>query len=127
LAGLQRRVDGRALPGLAGWLAEQAAPLLAGWRNRTRRETLEIALREVARSGRLMAMVALLDNTAERAADARGFQAAGEAVRRIDAELAALAGGAAERSAAARRIGHEAALGIAMMAATVAVVAVVLG
>ena len=126
LAGLQRRVDGQALPGLAGWLAEQAAPGLAGWRNRPRREALERALGEVARSGQLTPMVGLLDNVAARAADVRGFQAAGEAVRRIDADLAALAGGAPGRAEAARRIGHEVALGIAMMAVTVAVVAAVL-
>jgi hypothetical protein len=126
LAGLQRRVDGRALPGVAGWLAEQAAPGLAGWRNRPRREALERALGEVARSGQLTPMVGLLDNVAARTADARGFQAAGEAVRRIDADLAALAGGAPGRAEAARRIGHEVALGIAMMAVTVAVVAAVL-
>ena len=126
LAGLQRRVDGRPLPGLAGWLAEQAAPSLAGWRNRPRREALERALGEVARSGQLTPMVGLLDNAAARAADTRGFHAAGAAVQRIDAELTALAGGAPVRAEAARRIGHEAALGIAMMAVTVAVVAAVL-
>jgi len=126
LAGLQRRVDGRALPGLAGWLAEQAAPTLAGWRNRPRREALERAVGEVARSGQLAPMVGLLDNVAARAADTRGFHAAGEAVQRIDAEIAALAAGAPGRAEAARRIGHEVALGIAMMAVTVAVVAAVL-
>jgi len=126
LASLQRRVDTRAFPGLAGWLAEQSAPTLASWRNRPRREALENALGEIARTGQLTPMVALLDNVAARTADARGFRAASEAVQRIDAELAALAGGAATRAEAARRIGHEAALGIAMMAVTVAVVAAVL-
>ena len=105
LAGLQRRADGRALPGLAGWLAEQAAPVLAAWRNRSHREALERAVGEVARSGQLSPMVALLDNAAARAADARGFHAAGEAVQRIDAELAALA---AARRRAPRRPGGSA-------------------
>ena len=123
LAGLQRRVDGRALPALAGWLAEQAAPALAAWHNRARRAALERALAEVARSGQLAPMLALLDNAAARAADTRGFKAAGEAVQRIDAEFAALAGGGEERRETARRIGHETALGIAMMAITVALVA----
>ncbi len=126
LAGLQRRLECGPLPALAGWLAEQAAPALAVWRNRSRREALEHAVGEVARSGQLAPMMALLDNPAARAADARGFQAAGEAVQRIDAELAALAGGAESRSETARRIGHEAALGVAMMAVTVAVVAMAL-
>jgi hypothetical protein len=126
LARLQRLVDGGALPGLAGWLAEQAAPAIAAWRNRSHREALERAVGEVARSGQLAPMVALLDNPAARAADMRGFQAAGETVRRIDAELAALSGGGPQRAETARRIGHEAALGLAMMAVTVAVVAVVL-
>jgi hypothetical protein len=126
LAGLQRRLEGGALPALAGWLAEQAAPALAGWHNRARREALERALGEAARAGQLAPMVALLDNAAARAADARGFQAAGEAVQRIDAELAALSGGTGERIETARRIGHEAALGVAMMAVTVALVALAL-
>jgi hypothetical protein len=126
LAGLQRRVDGRAVPGLAGWLAEQAAPTLAAWRNRPRREALERAVGEVARSGQLSPMAGLLDNGAARAADTRGFKAAGEAVQRIDAEIAALAAAAPARAEAARQIGHEVALGIAMMAVTVAVVAAVL-
>jgi hypothetical protein len=127
LADLQRRIDGRPLPGLAGWLAEQSAPMLATWRNRSRRAALERAVHEAARSGQLGAMVAVMDNAAERAADALGFRAAGEAVRRIDGELAALAAGAGQRAEMARRVGQEAALGIALVAATVAVVAVVLG
>ena len=123
LAGLQRQVEGGALPALAGWLAEQAAPALDAWHNRARRAALEHAMGEAARFGQLAPMLALLDNAAARTADGRGFQAAGEAVRRIDAELAALAGGGAERHETARRIGHEAVLGVAMMAVTVAVVA----
>ena len=115
-----------AVPGLAGWLAEQAAPTLAAWRNRPRREALERAVGEVARSGQLSPMAGLLDNGAARAADTRGFKAAGEAVQRIDAEIAALAAAAPARAEAARQIGHEVALGIAMMAVTVAVVAAVL-
>ena len=126
LAGLQRRMECGPLPALAGWLAEQAAPVLAVWRNRSRREALEHAVAELARSGQLLPMMALLDNQSARTADARGFQAAGEAVQRIDAELAALAGGAQARSDTARRIGHEAALGVAMMVVTVAVVAMAL-
>ena len=56
----------------------------------------------------------------------RGFLAAGETVQRIDAELAALASGGELRRDTARRIGHEAALGVAMMAITVALVAMLL-
>jgi hypothetical protein len=126
LAGLQSRLQSGPLPGLAGWLAEHAAPALAAWRNRSRREALESSLAEIAKAGQLMPMLTLLENAAARAADARGFQHACEAVQRIDAELAALAGGAEMRGEAARRIGHEAALGVAMMAVTVAAVAVVL-
>lgn len=126
LAGLQRRMESGPLPALAAWLAEQAAPALAGWHNRARREALEHALDVAARSGQLLPMAALLENASARAADAQGFQAAGEAVRRINSALTALAGGADERSATARRIGHEAALSVAMMAMTVAVVAAAL-
>ncbi len=126
LARLQRRTECGPLPALAAWLADQAAPAVAGWHNRARREALERALGDAARSGQLPPMAALLDNPAARAADAQGFQAATEAVHRIDAELATLAAGADQRSEAARRIGHEAALSVAMMAMTVAVVAAAL-
>ena len=126
LAGLQRRVGAGPVPALAGWLAEQAEPALAAWHNRSRREALKRALAEAAQAGQLLPMLALLENAAARAADTRGFELAGEAVQRIDAELAALAGGAAQRSEVARRIGHEAALSIAMMALTVALVAAML-
>lgn len=84
LAVLQRKVDGRALPALAGWMAEQAAPVLASWRNRTRRNALERELGGVVRTGQLTLMLALLDNPAARTADALGFKAAVEAVQRID-------------------------------------------
>jgi len=61
-----------------------------------------------------------------RAADARGFHAAGEVVNRIDARLAQLAAGGPDRANTARRLGHEIALGVAMMAMTIAGVAMVM-
>ena len=126
LAGLQHRVEGTMFPALAGWLAEQAAPAVEAWHNRARRTALEQALGEASRSGQLAIMLSLLENAAARAADTRGFLAAGETVQRIDAELAALASGGELRRDTARRIGHEAALGVAMMAITVALVAMLL-
>ena len=126
LAGLQQRSAGGPLPALAGWLAEQAAPALAAWHNKVRREALQRSLGEMAQAGQLAPMVGLLENAAARTADQRGFQAASEAVQRLDLELTALTGGGEVRAGTARRIGHEAALGIGMMAMTVALVALVL-
>ena len=126
LAGLQRRLEAGRLPGLAAWLAEQAAPALQAWRNRSHREALQQALAERVEAGQLGAMLAVLDNDMARAADARGFHAAGEVVNRIDARLAQLAAGGPDRANTARRLGHEIALGVAMMAMTIAGVAMVM-
>ena len=80
----------------------------------------------IAATGRLAPLLGLVASPALRAADAREAQIADAAVRRIDAELAAIAAGAGGRADAARRIGHEAALGVGMMALTVSLVALVL-
>src|SRR5215472_1908731 len=62
LAMLQLRLHGRKLPGLAAWLAEQAKPALAIWRNRQRRERIEQALNELAGAGQLTALLGVLED-----------------------------------------------------------------
>lgn len=126
LAELQRRSNGTALPGLAGWLMEQLAPTLGAWHNRQRREGLQHALQELATAGNLAAMAALLDNPEARRLDEQGHQAAVATVQRIDAELRALTEGKPRRAESARQTGHELTLGLAMMALTAAVVAMAL-
>ena len=103
LAGLQRRMECGPLPALAGWLAEQAAPVLAVGATGRGARRWSMPWPSLPVPVELLPMMALLDNQSARTADARGFQAAGEAVQRIDAELAAWPAG--RRRAATRRGG----------------------
>ncbi len=126
LANLQQSGKGMALPGLAGWLLEQLAPAVATWHNRQRREALERALQHLASAGNLPAMVTLIDSPEARKADEEGHRAAIETAHRIDATLRALAAGKTRRTESARQMGQELTLGLAVMALTAAVVAMVL-
>jgi hypothetical protein len=126
LAMLQLRLHGRKLPGLAAWLAEQAKPALAVWRNRQRRERIEQALTELSGAGQLTALLGVLEDSQALAADAREFQQAALAVRAIDTELARIAAGARPRAETARRLAHDAALGLGATALAIAAVAAVL-
>lgn len=126
LAMLQLRLHGRKLPGLAAWLAEQAKPALALWRNRQRRERIEQALSELSGAGQLTALLGVLEDPQALATDAREFQQAALAVQAIDAELARIAAGAKPRAETARRLAHDAALGLGATALAIAAVAAVL-
>ncbi|CAH2599671.1 Protein kinase domain-containing protein [Rhodovastum atsumiense] len=126
LADLQWRLGGRSLPRLAAWLAERLGPALDTWRNRARRQERGRALAAAAATGRLGAMLDMLEDGPARLADQRGAEAAEDAVRRIDAELATLVAGSSSRAETARRLGQELALGMATMVITVALVAAVL-
>lgn len=126
LANLQQSGKGVALPGLAGWLLEQLGPAIAAWHNRQRREALERALGQLASAGNLAAMATLIDSPEARKADQNGHRAAIEAAHRIDDALRALAAGRTRRADSARQMGQELTLGVAVMALTAAVVAMVL-
>jgi hypothetical protein len=122
LARLQQRLYPAALPALAAWMAEQAAGTLTSWRNRKLRARMQTKLSELAGAGQLGPMLNLLEDPTARAADSRGAALVTQAVARIDAELADIAGGAPKRAEQARRIGQEIAAG-----AGLAALAVVLG
>jgi len=125
LADLQARFYQRPLPGLAGWLAEQASPALQAWRNRDRRTAIADRMQALTRAGALASMLALIEDPAGRTADAREAQIAAAEIARIDAELAQQAAGAAERAVIADRLGQEIAAGIGLaVLATVLAVAV---
>src|SRR3546814_15181824 len=72
------------LPHLAGWCAGLLQPAVDRFRNRTRREEMASALRQLAVHGNLSALVGMIDNPDRRLADEEGF-------RRARAEFAALA------------------------------------
>lgn len=115
LARLQARfAPGRALPRLAAWLAASTDPLLATWHRRSLRTALPGRLAEIAATGDLAALHALLDDPAARRADAEGVAAAHEELAAIDRELGAIAAGAPHRRAQARAAGEQAAAGISL-------------
>ena len=122
LAGLQLRFHPAPLPGLARWLAGRAGPLLDAWRNAARRAERAERLAAMTETGQLAPMLALLQDPAGRSAEERDFHAAQMELARLDAELAAIADGAAARAALARQWGQELAAGIGL-----AVLALVLG
>ena len=124
-ARLQEPLRAGPLPRLASWLNACLAPSLAAWKERRRRAALEERLAALAAEGDLAAMLRLLEDPSARALDAQGLKQADEAVRRIDAALAAIAAGAEARAETARRLGQEIAAGIGLVAvaATLSVLA----
>jgi hypothetical protein len=106
-AGIQTRLRGPALPALTRWMAGLVAPALGVFRSRAVRRQREAALAELVDSGRLGALLGLLDDAEGAAADRLGHQAALARVAEIDRELAALRAGAPARMVAARRLGQE--------------------
>lgn len=127
LAPLQQDGASGPLPRLAGWLAARAGPRLEAWRNRPRRAQKQALLAETAATGVLTAVLAVLDNAAERQADEQDYRLAVAEAEQIDAELAALGHAAAARAAAARQVGQEAAAAIALALLSVCAVAAAAG
>ena len=124
LAHLQGRSHAQALPALAGWLADRSEPVLATWRNRARRAVVAERLGALVSAGQLAPMLAVLEDPAARAADAREAVEAADQLSRIDAELRLIAGGSSQRSLSAYRLGQEIAAGFGLVAlATVLAVA----
>ena len=114
LADVQARHSARPVPGVAGWLAEQAEPALAAWHNRERRTAMAERLRALATAGLLSPMLALIEDPAARSADTHDALAAATQISRIDAELARIAAGSAQRAASSVRLGQEIAAGIGL-------------
>jgi hypothetical protein len=127
LAQLQMRYYARPLPALAGWVAGAAAPIVALWFNRPRRQELTDRLRSLSQSGMLMPMLALLEDPAGRSADANGAKLAAAELNLIEAELRTITDGAPERRSIAERIGQEIAAGVGLVALAIMVALAVLG
>ena len=126
LAWLQQRQRIAELPNLAAWLGEHTRAALSVWRQRQRRAQLGEALGEFIRAGQLPAMLAVLEDPALLAADARGAREATLAVQTIDRELAAIATGGPARAESARRLGQDVVLGVGLSAMAVAAIAAIL-
>ncbi len=125
LAQLQSRFHIPPLPGLAAWLAAQAGPVLASWRNRERRAAVAERLKTQVQAGYLVPMLQTLEDPVGRSADAREAQEAALKVHQIEAELGQIARGTTARGIAGSRLGQEiaAGLGLAALAAALAVAA----
>jgi len=126
LARLQTRFGLEPMTALAKWLVSQTEPLMAGWHNRDRRAALAKQLAVLADQGGLPPIVAALDDRAGLASDAVGTAAAADALARIDAELALIANGAADRAALAVRYGLEATVGLGLTALAICLATAVL-
>jgi eukaryotic-like serine/threonine-protein kinase len=127
LAQLQARLYARPLPALAAWLAMRAGPVLATWRNRERRASVEERLGSLTQAGYLAPMLQTLEDPAGHSLDANEAQQASETLVRIDGELAQIASGAQARAASAARLGQEIAAGFGLVALATALAVAALG
>ena len=127
LAQLQARVHPRPLPALAAWFGTRAEPVLATWRNRTRRTGVEERLQALMQTGYLSPMLLALEDPAGRSADAQEAREAAQQLARIDTELAQIASGAQDRAATAARLGREVAAGLGLTALATALAVAALG
>jgi len=125
LAQMQARLHRQPLPALAAWLAEQTRPMVQQWYNRARRVELEQRLGELAQSGLLAPMLALVEDPIGRNADAQAAQVAAAELARIEEELAQIAAGGPQRTAQGLRFGQElaAGVGLTVLAAVLAIAA----
>ena len=106
-AGIQQRTGGPVLPALSRWLVGLVGPALAAFHGRAGRRRREAALAELVDSGRLTALLGVLDDAEGAAADRAGQLAALARVAEIDRELAEIRANAPARLQAARRLGQE--------------------
>jgi hypothetical protein len=116
LAQMQARYHPKPLPALGAWIAERVETLLGKWHSRPRRAELRPQLRELAASGQLSALLALLDDPQAHRSDDDEVQQAARDLARIDAALAMLAAGGPARGEQARRLGQEVAAGLGLSA-----------
>ncbi len=118
-AQLQNHAFPRPLPGLAAWLAARSGALAQVWHNRARRGGMQEQISQLAASGLIGQMLALIEDPAMREADRQEAREAVDAVARIDATLRQLRDGGAERAELAHRLGQEivACVGVAVLAA----------
>ncbi|HLB97326.1 MAG TPA: hypothetical protein VJK90_06660, partial [Acetobacteraceae bacterium] len=127
LGALQARYHAQPLPALGAWVAERVDALLSVWQSRPRRAAVRANLHELASTGQLTGLVALLDDTQARRNDDREVQQAVRDLGRIDAALAGLAMGGSVRAEQARRLGQEVAAGVGLTALAMLLLIAALG
>lgn len=112
LARLQTRWNTGPAPNVARWLA--AAPGLITVRAKSRRARIEAKLKELAETGMLAPMMALVRDPQEMAADSREAVQAAQTLAGIEMMLNESEAARARRMDQARRWGHEVATGIGL-------------
>jgi eukaryotic-like serine/threonine-protein kinase len=127
LAQMQARYHAKPLPALGAWVAERLETLLGRWHSRPRRAELRPQLLELATSGQLSALLALLDDPQAHRSDDHEVKGAARDLARIDAALALLASGGPLRAEQARRLGQEIAAGLGLSALALMLVIAALG
>jgi hypothetical protein len=106
LRDLQLRYHQHPMPGLAKWLVGRLQPDLRQWRNKTRRAEIAAELASLAETGSLARLLAVIQDTASRAADRIGTGQAMAECAAIDAELAVIDQSDRFRLADAEQVGQ---------------------
>jgi hypothetical protein len=126
LQDLQARYYPSPMPGLAKWVAAKLQPDLERWRNRPRREAMQVRLDVLAQQGFVSRLLELTEDTTARALDIGGAYRAANEIARIDAEVAVIDRNEAARFANAERFGQVIAGGIGLSALILMVMSVLL-
>jgi hypothetical protein len=108
-------------------MAERIDALLMVWHSRPRRTAVRANLHELASTGQLAGLLALLDDIPARRNDEHEVQQAVRDLGRIDTALARLANGGPLRAERARRLGQEVAAGIGLSALAMLLLIAALG
>ena len=127
LARLQDKLSTSDLPHLSKWAADAVQPLLQTFSSKSRRERLAQRLVTLAQAGQLTPIVTVLDDAPEQTSDKGGLAMAQARLGEIDATLAEWSTSADARARQARRVGHEVADGLGLLACIVALGFVVFG
>lgn len=126
LAHVQDATGPARLPHLGAWCAGLLKPVSAKFRNRTRREQMTEALRQLAAHGNLMALVQLVDNPNRRIADEEGFRRARAEFAALVEQMSWLRNGGLTKPAVVRAGAREASTIVAGVAGAIAVLLITL-
>ena len=129
LARLQAHGGPPAVPNLVKWAACQAASLVEAYHHRPTRKRLAKQFEKAAQAGRLIDLMLIIDNPAEKQRDADGYAEAKRAHAAVAGELSRLSAGAVNRPQQAARLAGQMAASFATLVAVAAalVFALVLG
>jgi hypothetical protein len=123
---LQARYHPAAMPALAKWVAARLQPDLERWRNKPRREAIQVRLDMLAQAGFVSRLLELTEDRTARALDIAGAYRAANEVARIDIEMSAIDSSDRLRFADAQRFGQAIAGGIGLSVFILMVMSVLL-